>query len=76
MRYNSTVKVLYALDTSSHSYVTILNDRQDVYVHPNTAVYNTEDEQGLLGSCYLKSIAQGVCFARYDCSRLSPSAGG
>lgn len=58
------VKVLYSLDNSSQSYLTTLNDRHDVYVHPATPL-SGEDSSGGLGSCYLKGVAWGVCFARY-----------
>jgi hypothetical protein len=58
------VKVLYSLDNSSQSYLTTLNDRHDVYVHPATPL-SGEESSGVLGSCYLKGVAWGVCFARY-----------
>lgn len=56
------VKILYTLDTSSQSYVTVLPERQPVYVH-SIGPAHAPDEGGL-GSCYLKAAARGICFAR------------
>lgn len=53
------VKVLYTIDTSPQSYLVVLPDKQDVYVHP-TAPASTE----LLGSCSLKALARAICYAR------------
>ncbi|KAK4683613.1 hypothetical protein P7C73_g6625, partial [Tremellales sp. Uapishka_1] len=60
------IKVLYSIDTSPQSYLTILNDKHDVYVHPSTLAYGA-DTQGLLGSCTLKSIARAICFSSPEC---------
>lgn len=51
--------MLYTIDTSPQSYLTVLPDKQDVYVHPSAP--NSTD---LLGSVALKSIAKGICYAR------------
>ncbi|WWD06339.1 hypothetical protein V865_004429 [Kwoniella europaea PYCC6329] len=63
------VKVLYSIDTSSQSYLTVLHDRQDVYVHPSSPSYATSEEQGqgLVGSCTLKAISRGICYASPEC---------
>ncbi|ORY26492.1 hypothetical protein BCR39DRAFT_540955 [Naematelia encephala] len=66
------VKVLYSLDTSPQSYLTILNERQDVYVHPGVAAYNGEEVCGT-GSCCLKAAARGICFASPECIPNSAS---
>lgn len=51
------MKILYTIDTSPQSYLAVLPERQDVYVHPAS--------QGIMmGSCALKALARGICFAR------------
>lgn len=53
----TAVKILYTIDTSPQSYLAVLPERQDVYVHPVS--------QGMMfGSCTLKALARGICFAR------------
>lgn len=53
----TAVKILYTIDTSPQSYLAVLPERQDVYVHPAS--------QGIMmGSCALKALARGICFAR------------
>ena len=59
-----SVKILYNLDTSSQSYVTVLSDRQEVYVHPPAAQSSSTADQTPLGSCYLKPAVRGICYAR------------
>lgn len=54
-----TVKVLYTIDTSPQSFVTVLREKQDVFVHPRA----TGVDQ--LGSCGIKALARGICFARW-----------
>ncbi|WRT63204.1 uncharacterized protein IL334_000107 [Kwoniella shivajii] len=63
------VKVLYNIDTSTQSYLTILHDRQDVYVHPGSSAgtISGNGSEGSLGSCTLKSVARGICFASPEC---------
>ncbi|KAK8844751.1 hypothetical protein IAR55_006601 [Kwoniella newhampshirensis] len=61
------VKVLYSIDTSPQSYVTVLHDRQDVYVHTGSPGYGLESDQGPVGSCSLKAVARGICFASPEC---------
>ncbi|TXT04848.1 hypothetical protein VHUM_03931 [Vanrija humicola] len=56
------IKVLYTIDTSPQSYLAVLPDKQDVYVHP-TAPASSE----LLGSCSLKALARGICYASPEC---------
>ena len=58
------VKVLYSLDGASQSYLTVLGELQDVYIHPGQPGYAGDDEPGPVGSTLLKSLAQGVCYAR------------
>ncbi|EKD04445.1 hypothetical protein A1Q2_01221 [Trichosporon asahii var. asahii CBS 8904] len=54
------VKILYTIDTSPQSYLAVLPERQDVYVHPAS--------QGIMmGSCALKALARGICFASPEC---------
>ncbi|WWC67300.1 uncharacterized protein I206_101208 [Kwoniella pini CBS 10737] len=66
------VKVLYSIDTSSQSYLTVLHDRQDVYIHPGSPAYSSESE-GPVGSVTLKSVARGICFASPECIPNSTS---
>ncbi|WVF66551.1 hypothetical protein IAT40_001291 [Kwoniella sp. CBS 6097] len=73
------VKVLYSLDSTPHSYLTVLHDRQEVYVHPGQPGYSRNQgngvangaggdaDQGPVGSCSLKSVARGICFASPEC---------
>ncbi|WVR03083.1 hypothetical protein IAU60_000072 [Kwoniella sp. DSM 27419] len=61
------VKVLYSIDATPQSYVTVLHDRQDVYVHPGPPGYGSTADQGPVGSCSLKSVARGICFASPEC---------
>lgn len=58
------VKVHYSLEGINQSYLTVLDATQDVFVHPGQPGYGSDDEPGPIGSTYLKSIAQGVCYAR------------
>jgi len=58
------VKVLYSLDGASQSYLTVLGELQDVYIHPGLPGYGSDDEPGPVGSTLLKALAQGVCHAR------------
>lgn len=58
------VKIHYSLEGGNQSYLTVLDGKQDVFVHPGLPTYGTDDEPGPIGSTYLKSIAQGVCYAR------------
>lgn len=51
--------MLYTIDTSPQSYLTVLPDKQDVYVHP------VSPKSDLLGSVALKCLAKGICYARY-----------
>jgi len=60
----TTVKILYSLDTSSQSYVTVLPERQQVYIHPSSGPAHAPSQEGVLGSCYLKAAVRGICFAR------------
>ena len=65
----SKVKVLYSLDTSSQSYLTVLSDRHDVYVHqsdpgPSSGGGSGSNDGTSLGSCCLKGVSWGICFAR------------
>lgn len=57
------VKILYSLDTSSQSYVTVLPERQPVYVHSISSIHSKTEAEGT-GSCYLKAAVRGICFAR------------
>jgi hypothetical protein len=57
--------VLYSLDGSDQSYLTVLSELQDVYIHPGSPSYGTDEEPGPMGSTLLKALAQGVCYARY-----------
>ncbi|OWT37711.1 hypothetical protein C362_04732 [Cryptococcus neoformans Bt1] len=61
------VKVLYSLDTSPHSYVTVLNNLQEVYVHYDVRSGSANRREGLMGSCFLKGIARAICFASPEC---------
>ncbi|WWC57587.1 uncharacterized protein I303_100119 [Kwoniella dejecticola CBS 10117] len=65
------VKVLYSIDTSSQSFLTVLHDRQDVYIHPGSPY--TSEGGGPVGSCTLKSVARGICFASPECIPNSTS---
>lgn len=56
------MKILYNIDTTSQSYVTVLPERQPVFVH-TVAPAQAQDESGM-GSCYLKAAVRGICFAR------------
>lgn len=58
--------MLYSLDTSPHSYVTVLSNLQEVYVHHDARPGSGSNrrEGGLLGSCLLKGVARAICFAR------------
>lgn len=56
--------MLYSLDTSPHSYVTVLNNLQEVYVHYDVRSGSANRREGLMGSCFLKGIARAICFAR------------
>ncbi|WVN87592.1 uncharacterized protein L203_102775 [Cryptococcus depauperatus CBS 7841] len=64
------IKVLYSIDSSPHSYVTVLGSPQDVYVHLKS---NQQDSGNgyskdiILGSCLLKAIARAICFASPEC---------
>ncbi|KAL7420409.1 hypothetical protein Q5752_005379 [Cryptotrichosporon argae] len=60
------VKVLYTIDTAPQSFVSVLPERHDVYVHPSPL----SDE--LAGSCTLLPIARGICFSSPECT---PSSG-
>ena len=59
-----TVKVLYTLDSSPQSYVTILSDKQDVFFHASSTSHGTQAEPDSLGTAYLKPIVRGICSAR------------
>jgi hypothetical protein len=48
--------VLYTIDTSPQSYLTVLTDKQDVFVQQVGA--------DLVGSVALKALAKGICYAR------------
>ncbi|WVW81268.1 hypothetical protein I302_103259 [Kwoniella bestiolae CBS 10118] len=61
------VKVLYSIDTSSQSYLTVLHDRQDVYIHPASPSYGSSEGEGPVGSCTLKVVARGICYASPEC---------
>ncbi|OCF38311.1 hypothetical protein I317_07925 [Kwoniella heveanensis CBS 569] len=73
------VKVLYSIDTTPHSYLTVLHDRQEVYVHPGQPGYSRNNglslpianrgdmDEGPVGSCSLKAVARGICFASPEC---------
>ncbi|WVQ72259.1 hypothetical protein IAR50_001808 [Cryptococcus sp. DSM 104548] len=63
------VKVLYSIDTSPHSYVTVLNGLQDVYVHYSSPHYNSSQSHTsvLQGSCVMKGVARAVCYASPEC---------
>ncbi|WWC90197.1 uncharacterized protein L201_005130 [Kwoniella dendrophila CBS 6074] len=67
------VKVLYSIDTSSQSYLTVLHDRQDVYVHPGSPIHASNGGEGPIGSCTLKTVARGICFASPECIPNSTS---
>lgn len=64
------VRVLYTIDDNPQSYLTVLNDRQDVYVHPlqagqgNRAHGNGDGGSSSVGSTYLKAVSGGICYAR------------
>lgn len=58
------IKIHYSLEGGNQSYLTVLDGKQDVFVHPGQPSYGSDDEPGPIGSTYLKSIAQGVCYAR------------
>jgi hypothetical protein len=57
--------VLYSLDGSNQSYLTVLSELQDIYIHPGQPGYGTDEEAGPIGSTLLKALAQGICYARY-----------
>ncbi|ORX35069.1 hypothetical protein BD324DRAFT_682976 [Kockovaella imperatae] len=70
------IKVLYTIDTSNQSYVTVLQERQDVFVHSavssTTASTSSSPAQqtvaaGPMGSCYLKPTIRGICYASPEC---------
>lgn len=57
--------MLYSLDTSPHSYVTVLNNLQEVYVHYDVGAGSDPNRrEELMGSCFLKGVARAICFAR------------
>ncbi|GMK58745.1 hypothetical protein CspeluHIS016_0601870 [Cutaneotrichosporon spelunceum] len=53
------IKVLYTIDTSPQSYLTVLPDRQDVFVQ----TVGTE----LVGSVALKALSKAICYASPEC---------
>ncbi|CAK9786994.1 hypothetical protein CC85DRAFT_330514 [Cutaneotrichosporon oleaginosum] len=53
------IKVLYTIDTSPQSYLTVLNDKQPVFVQQVGAE--------LVGSVALKALAKGICYASPEC---------
>ncbi|ODN89718.1 hypothetical protein L198_06412 [Cryptococcus wingfieldii CBS 7118] len=57
------------IDTSPHSYVTVLSGLQDVYVHYSAPSYSSgQTHTGpLQGSCVLKGVARAVCYASPEC---------
>ena len=59
---DSPVKILYSIDSAPQSYLTLLSDRQGVYVHPVTPGSSSNDP--MVGSVALKSAARGICCAR------------
>ncbi|WVQ82878.1 hypothetical protein IAT38_005014 [Cryptococcus sp. DSM 104549] len=65
------VKVLYSIDTSPHSYVTVLSSLQDVYVHFDAPKQGQLPRdyvpEGPMGSCLLKPVVRGICYASPEC---------
>lgn len=47
--------------------MTVLHETQGVYIHPGFPGYASDDDPGPVGSTYLKSVAQGVCYASPEC---------